>query len=214
MEKVGKETSETLESHGKTIRKFSADLEDVRREMREALVKHGEELGQVRQLSWESAATVKRQSKDVAEITDRLRKIEEGLMPQPLLTSRDELEKIKGIGPQLGKELRAIGITNVGELAVGDARTIAEKTRASREMAEHLQATAQLLMIPGVSETGVELLEEVGITAVKDLAGQDPIQLSRKIREISKTYIEQGKISETEKPTLEEISFWIRQAKT
>ncbi|MEA2089791.1 MAG: DUF4332 domain-containing protein [Thermoproteota archaeon] len=214
LKKTRKETLGTLESHRKIMQKVNANLEDTRRDVQETLGKQGEELEEVRRLSRKTAATVKKQSKDLAKITDRVEKIEKELMPQPLLTSQDKLEKIKGIGPQLGKELRTMRIANVGELVLGDARTIAEKTRVSREMAEHLQTTAQLLMIPGVSGTDVELLEEAGITTKKNLASQDPIQLGRKIDDIVKVYVKKGKISESEKPTLEEISFWIKQAKT
>ena len=133
---------------------------------------------------------------------------------QPRLKSQDNPEEIKGIGPRLGEELRALGITNVGELITAEPSLIDEKTRASRDMAERLQATAQLLMIPGVDENDAEMLVDAGVTSRRELADQDLVPLSRKIREIAKTYLEEGKISEDEKPTIEEISSWIRMAKS
>jgi predicted RecB family nuclease len=114
----------------------------------------------------------------------------------------------------LGEELKSIGITNVGELIMADPVIIDEKTRASREMAERLQATAQLLMIPSVDENAAELLLDAGVTSRRELAAQDLVPLSRKIGEIAKTYIKEGKMSEDKKPTIEEISSWIKMAKS
>jgi predicted RecB family nuclease len=77
-----------------------------------------------------------------------------------------------------------------------------------------LQATAQLRMIPSVDENDAEMLVDAGITSRRELADQDLVQLSRKISEIAKTYIEEGKVSKEENPTIEEISSWIRIAKS
>ncbi len=96
---------------------------------------------------------------------------------------------------------------------MADPAIIDEKTRVSRDMAERLQATAQLRMIPSVDENDAEMLVDAGITSRKKLADQDLVQLSRKISEIAKTYIEEGKISEDENPTIEEVSSWIRMAR-
>jgi predicted flap endonuclease-1-like 5' DNA nuclease len=213
LKKTRNETLETLETHRENMNKIDANIRGTRREMKKVLGRQGEELEGIERLSSRTATAVNKQSKNLAKVTERLEKLEIRLMPKPLLTSGDKLEKIKGIGPQLGKELRDMGIANVGELVLGDTRTIAEKTRISREMAEHLQTASQLLMIPSISETDAELLEEAGITTIRELANQDPIQLGRKIGKIVKVYIKEGKISENEKPTLEKISFWVKQAK-
>ena len=69
-------------------------------------------------------------------------------------------------------------------------------------------------MIPGVDENDAELLVDAGITSRRELADQDLVQLSRRISEIAKTYIEEGKVSKEENPTIEEISSWIRIAKS
>ncbi len=144
----------------------------------------------------------------------RLEKIEEKLMPlQSRWKSQDSPEEIKGIGPRLGKELRALGITNVGEFITADPAFIGKETRVSQDMAERLQGAAQLLMIPGIDENDAELLVEAGVTSIKELANQDLVELSRKINEVAKTYIEDGKISKNANPTIEEISSWIRMAK-
>ena len=79
-------------------------------------------------------------------------------------------------------------------------------------MAENLQAAAQLTMVPGVDADDAELLVEAEIKSRRELASQDLIQLSRKVGEIAKVYLAQGKISKEEYPTIEEISSWIRNA--
>ena len=81
-------------------------------------------------------------------------------------------------------------------------------------MAARLQATAQLGIIPCVDENDAEMLVDAEVTSLRELADQDLVQLGRKIKEIASTYVEEGKISEDEKPTIEEISSWIRMAKS
>jgi hypothetical protein len=68
-------------------------------------------------------------------------------------------------------------------------------------------------MIPGITESHAELLEEAGVTTRKELAIQEPIQLSQKLETIAKTYIEEGRLTEREKPVIEAVVSWIRQAK-
>ena len=113
----------------------------------------------------------------------------------------------------MGKELSDLGITSVGEFLTTDPVIIGEKTRVSQEMAENLQAMAQLMMIPGVDANDAEILIDAGIKSRRELADQDLIQLSRKVGEIAKIYVDQGKISKDEYPTIEEISSWIRMAR-
>ena len=60
----------------------------------------------------------------------------------------------------------------------------------------------------------VKRLNEGSAAALKEqLADQDLIQLSRKVGEIAKIYVDQGKISKDKCPTIEEISSWIRMAR-
>ncbi|MDH5623469.1 MAG: DUF4332 domain-containing protein, partial [Candidatus Bathyarchaeota archaeon] len=183
-------------------------------EMLGALKKQEATIREVGHLSKQGASTLMEQRAELEDVRIRLEKIEEKIMPpEPRLKSQDNPEEIKGIGPRLGEELRAIGITNVGELIVADPALIDEKTRVSRDMAERLQATAQLRMIPSVDENDAEMLVDAGVTSMRELADQNLVQLGRKISEIAKTYIEEGKISKDENPTIEEVSSWIRMAR-
>ena len=169
---------------------------------------------EVKRLNEESTAALKKQRAELEEIELRLERIEGNMVPnQAKLNSLDNPENIKGIGPSLGKELTGLGITSVGEFLTTDPGVIGEKTRVSQEAAENLQAMAQLMMIPGVDANDAELLIEVGVRSRRELADQDLIQLSRKVGEIAKIYVDQGKISKDKCPTIEEISSWIRMAR-
>ena len=216
------ETFTALENQGKNIQKVRRDVVstvetkagETREEMLGALKKQETAIQKAGHLSKQSAVALKKQRADLGDIRIRLEKIEEKLMPpQPRLKSQDNPEEVKGIGPRLGGELRALGISNIGELITADPAIIYEKTRVSPDMAQRLQATAQLLMVPGVDKDDAELLVDAGITSRRELADQDLVQLSRKIGEIAKTYREEGKISEDANPTIEEISSWIRMAR-
>ena len=80
-------------------------------------------------------------------------------------------------------------------------------------MAENLQGLAQLMMVPGVTSSDAELLIDAGVKSRKELSSQDLIVISRNVRELAKIYVDQGKISNEEIPTIEKIASWIRNAR-
>ncbi|MBT8171843.1 DUF4332 domain-containing protein [Candidatus Bathyarchaeota archaeon] len=204
VKKVRSELISVIETKtNETIEKISADLK-----------KQESVINGVKRISEESTKGLKTQLSELEDIKLRLEKIEDKILPnQSSFKSTDNSEIIKGIGPALGSELRMLGINSVGEFLTTDAEIIGEKTRISREMAENLQASAQLMMIPGVGSNDAELLLESGIKTRKELAIQDLIPLSKRIGEIVKIWMDQGKISQDEIPTIEKISSWIRMAR-
>jgi len=217
-----KEMTSLLAAQGKSVKKICSELVSVvetkaveaGERMSADLKKQEAVMNSVKRLSEESNAVLKSQRVELDEIKSRLEQIEGSMVPsQAKLKSVDNPEDIKGIGPTLGKELRGLGINSVGEFLTTDPVVIGEKTRVSHEMAENLQATAQLMMIPGVTANDAELLIEAGVKSRKQLADQDLIQLSRQINDIAKIYVAQQKISKEESPTIEKISAWIRMAK-
>lgn len=223
LENTRQEMLDALAKQKKTIQKVRRDalhvietnLSSVRKELLSRLEKHAKTVQKIELISRQNAEFIEKQTVDLADMRSKLEKIESGLrLSQPILTSQNDLEEIKGVGSGLGKELRSIGLTSVGELIATDPAIIAEKTRLSLKMVESLQQKALLLMIPGVNEVDVRLLREVGVRSRRDLADQDPILLSRRIEEVAKTYVEKGKISGEEKPTFEEVSSWIKDART
>ncbi len=223
---IGKEVMSGLEEHGKIIRKIIQSIREellsaietsfnnAKKETLAALEKQRGAIQTVQRLHKRSVQTIEKQMAELADMRTRIETMEKTFMPsKPKLTSLSKPEDVKGIGPRLAEELQAMGITSVGELITTDPAIIDEKTRVSLEMAKQLQATAQLMIIPGVDEKDAELLKEAEVFSIKELAEQDPIQLSGKIREIAKTHVEQGKITESEKPTIEEVLSWVKHAK-
>jgi predicted RecB family nuclease len=161
-----------------------------------------------------SEKAILKQRDEIVEIRSKLELLEdEFVKPKPQLASQSNVEDVRGIGETTGKELRAMGITDVGELVLSDPAVIAEKTGMSEKMVEKLQGRAQLAMVPGMKEKDMVLLEEVGVTNRKELADQDPFELGKKMNVIFKVYVKEGKISEAEKPTVEEIDSWVRFAR-
>lgn len=222
LDNTRQEMLSALVGQEKTIQKVRKDtlfaietnLSSVRKDLLGKLDRQAKAVQKVERTSKWNAKRVEKQTASLTDIGSKLGKIEAELMPpEPRLTSQNELEDMKGIGSSLGKELRSIGLKNIGELIATEPATIAEKTRPSPEMVERLQQRALLLMIPGINESDIRLLKEVGITSRKELADQDPILLSRRMEEVAKTYVETGKISREEKPSIEEISSWIKNAK-
>ena len=221
-EETNKETLAILAEQRKMIRKARLDMistiakktDETGEKMSADLKKQETVMIGVKRLSEEGATALKKQRAELEEIKLSLGRIEGNIVPiQAKLKTLDNPEDIKGIGPALGKELSGIGITSVGEFLTTDPIIIGEKTRVSQEMAENLQAMAQLMMIPGVDANDAELLIDAGIKSRRELADQDLIQFSRKVGEIAKIYVDQGKISKDEYPTIEEISSWIRMAR-
>ena len=206
-----------LEEQGKTMQSIYEELfpilESISNIKKETSTESERQRRAIRNAGKQNAKTIEKEMLKLNDIKTRLRNIEKQITPlQPKITSSDKPQKINGIGPRIGDALRAMGITSVGELITTDPTIIAVKTSLSLETVKQLQAAAQLQMIPGVGENDVELLKDVGIFTIKELAGQDPIQLGRRIAEIAKTYVEQGKIDESEKPSLEEVMSWVKLA--
>jgi hypothetical protein len=200
LDERGKETLGLLASQKRMIKK-------VRTETISLIEKKTDEIG--RQMS----ADLKKERADLKEIKDGFKRMEASMLPvQTKLNSLSKPEDIKGIGPSLGKDLRGLGINSVGDFLITEPSVIGEKTRVSQEMAENLQSMGQLLMVPGIDANDAEMLLEAGIKSRKELASQDLIKLCRKVSKIAKVYLVQGKITKEECPSIEEISFWIRNA--
>ncbi len=215
------ETSDLLAKQEKTLKKYQSDListvETKMVENKEKILfdlkkQEGFILG-VKRITEGCTIELEKQRTSLEDVKIGLGRIEDNLVTkQAQLRSMDDPEEIKGIGPALGKELRLLGISSVGEFITTDPLVIGEKTRVTKEMAENLQAMGQFMMIPGLDADDAELLVDAGIKNRKELADTDLIQLSRKIDELAKIYVEQGKLSKDQRPTIEEIASWKRMA--
>jgi hypothetical protein len=150
----------------------------------------------------------------LGDLSKRIEKLEAALiLPTPKLRSQSRTEEVRGVDLRLAQDLKAMGITNVGELVLSDLKDVCARTSATPEIASRLQGRAQLLMIPCIDEMDAEMLLDVGITSKKALASQDVIELCRSLSVVATAYVADRKISESERPTLEEISTWIESAK-
>jgi len=109
--------------------------------------------------------TINKLTSTVTDMKRKLKTLEKRLNPKPKVTINDKPQKIKGIGPQLAQKLKVMGVTTVGELITADPITIAIRTQLSEDKAKVLQTRAKMLMIPGLDEKQVELLEQMGITS-------------------------------------------------
>ncbi len=222
IQEANKQTVDLLASQRRAVKKIRSDLVsaidtkmvETGEKMSANILRQEASINGVKRLSEESATALKNQQMELEEIKHKLESIEGNMVQSKAeLKSLDSPEDIKGIGPALGKELRSLGIESVGDFLITDPELVGEKTRVSTEMAENLQASAQLMMVPGVNSTAADLLVEAGIKSRSQLADQELIELSRKVSEIAKVYLAQGKIPKEEYPTIEEISAWIRNAK-
>jgi hypothetical protein len=171
-------------------------------------------LEQIEQKERTTKAAIMEQKNELAEIRSKLEKLEYRLAkPEPLLGSQSSVTEIKGIGYGKGAELKEIGITNVGEFIMADSKIVAERLGSSKKTVEKLQGRAQLLMVPGVKDKHLSLLEAVNVNDRSSLSTQDPIELSKRMNFIFEAKAAKGKISPVEKPTIEEIDSWIKFSK-
>ena len=221
---IGKQLGDGFNEQVEMLKEFHASIVD-RFDTKLAEVKSGvtRQLGEIEgtmkrheQRNTKNANAILKQTGEIADIRLKIEKLEEEItkMPKPQLTSQSSPEEVRGIGENTGNELREMGITNVRELVLTDPGVIAEKTGMTVKTVEKLQGRAQLQMIPGIKEKDLMLLEDVGVMNRKELAAQDPIELGRKMNEVLKAYVDEGKISEAEKPTIEEIYSWVKFAKS
>jgi predicted flap endonuclease-1-like 5' DNA nuclease len=185
-------------------------------ELREEIVPQlGEIKASSEQQDKKTANAILKQRDEIADVKLKLDALETDLAkPKPELNSLSDTVDIKGIGPNKANELKEMGITNVGEFIMAEPQAITKGTGMSQGAVEKFQARAQLSMVPGVKGKDLTLLEELGIMSRRQLSNQDPIDLSKRINKVFTDLVEKGQMSEEEKPTIEEISSWIRHAKT
>ena len=219
LQNIRKETLNTFEKQEKGLQQVSQELNSaietsingVKEELLGEFAKQEKAASGIEQ----SNKTIEKAITELADMKTRLESLETILtLPKPKITGQSNPRDIKGVGQILKEELEAMGITNAGQVLSADTAVIADKTRLTRETAGRLQGTMQLLMIPGIDETDVELLEKVGVTNSRELSEQNPYELHSKLLDVSRTYIEENKIVESEKPTLEEVLSWVKLAKS
>jgi predicted flap endonuclease-1-like 5' DNA nuclease len=223
MENMRKDFTKGLDQQGEAIKqsqtnlvnRLNGQLSDLKEEIARQLGEIKASSEQLEQQEKKAANAILRQRDEITDVKLRLDSLEEELAkPKPELTSISDTVDVKGIGPTKANELKEMGIATVGEFILTDPQVIAQGTSTSQGVVEKLQARAQLSMVPGVKGKDLILLEELGITNRRQLANQDPIDLSKRINKLFNNLVEKGQISGDEKPTIEEITSWVKFAKT
>jgi hypothetical protein len=215
LKSVRKGFKEQGEATKEVIGDFLVSLEPQLADIRETVEKQRGEiecaLMQIDQKGKRTEATITEQRDELAEIRLKLERLEGSLAkPEPLLGSQSSVAEVKGIGHGKAAGLKEIGITNVGEFIMADSTVVAEELGSSPKAIENLQGRAQLLMVPGLKQKYLFLLEGANIRDRNSLSDQDPIELSKKINTVFETNVAKGKLSPADKPTIEEIDSWIK----
>lgn len=158
--------------------------------------------------------TIESIEKDLKNIREIMEKIDS--VPEPYLTSTDEMKAIEGKLLKRGtvQQLKLSGIEKIEDLLLKSPVEIALTKTMTESEANSLQSVIQLLMIPGVQHEDAVLLLKSGVNSKQELALQDTFSLGARISKVAELYIEEGKIKETEKPSLEKVASWIKWAKT
>jgi predicted flap endonuclease-1-like 5' DNA nuclease len=209
------QNKEIKEINENLVNLFTKNLADTKDELTRELVGIENTMAANERSNKKMEKAFSKQKEEIGNVKLDLERLEaEFISPKAQLTSDSKTEDVRGIGENTEKELREMGITSVGELVLADPAVIAAKTGMSEKIVEKLQGRAQLAMVPGVGDRDLVLLEEVGITNRKELADQDPLELGRRINGVFAFCVEKGKITEAEKPKIEEIYSWVKFAKT
>lgn len=208
LEESTKGVKKSLSEQGEAIEKVNANLLE---KLGRPLADIESALMKMDQRDSKTEAAISKQKIEIEEINLRIGRLENELTKGvPLLASQSKLEDVKGIGEGKAAELREMGIANVGDLIMADPKVAAVKMGSSEKTFEKLQGRAQLSLVPGMKEKALFLLEELDIVDRKSLAEQDPIELGKKINAIFNVNIANGKVSEGDKPTIEEIDSWVK----
>jgi predicted flap endonuclease-1-like 5' DNA nuclease len=120
--------------------------------------------------------------------------------------------EIEGIGEKYAKKLEKEGISDVEDLlplTYRQIKELAEKTVISIKLIDKWQEHANLMRIDGVGPEYSDVLNQVGIDSVKELARRNPQNTLDKIVELDK---EKPDVIR-ELPTLKSIKSWINEAK-
>lgn len=197
-----------------SLQKTNMSVEETRTATNNALEVQQQIFKNAQKENKKNAQVLKKQTTELTGVRKRVEKVEKALTPaKTKVTSKSKLNAVKGVKPNLAEGMRNMGIRNVGQFLTTDPAVIAAKTSELHETVTNLQAQAQLLMVPGVDLSDAELLVKVGVTSRKDLADQDPVQLSRAIVNVTNTYVEKGRMSASRVPTVDDVWSWIRSAR-
>ncbi|MCK4933332.1 DUF4332 domain-containing protein [Candidatus Bathyarchaeota archaeon] len=152
--------------------------------------------------------------KDLKKLQGVIEKVNS--VPETYLTSTGNIDALGGKILKRGtvRRLKKNGFEKIEDLLLASPLEIAHTKAVSESEAKGLQSILQLLMVPGVQHEDAVLLLESGVNSKEELALQNTFSLGSRIVKTTELYIEEGKIKEEDKPSLEEIASWIKWART
>jgi predicted flap endonuclease-1-like 5' DNA nuclease len=130
------------------------------------------------------------------------------------LPSPARVDEIEGIGATYSKKLKDAGIKTTDDLLDAGGtkhgrKELSEKTGISETIILEWVNMADLFRIRGIAEEYSELLKEVGVSTVVELARRNPESLHEAIDGVNEAKKLVRRI-----PTLNQTKDWIEQAKT
>jgi len=120
--------------------------------------------------------------------------------------------EIEGIGKKYGKTMETAGILDVESLLGLDRdgiKKLAEKTKISEKLIDKWAEHADLMRISGVGPEYAEVINEIGIDSVKELAQRNPNNTLDRMMKLDKEKPDMFR----KPPTLQMIEDWIEEAK-
>ena len=199
---------EKLENHKKDIETARKKLTGIENKI-DGLQDAQKDLSNLRKL--QVIETVEKDLKGIKGIMEKF-----DVIPEPYLTSTDKIEALKGsvLKEETVLGLKSKGIERIEDLLLRNPVEIAMTKIMSESEAKSLQSIMQLLMVPGIKREDAILLLKSGVNSRQELSLQDPFSLGAKVSRTAELCINEGKFNEKEKPSLEEITSWIKWAKT
>ncbi len=120
--------------------------------------------------------------------------------------------EVEGIGTKYSKTLEKAGVSNVEDLISFDSvkiKNLSASTKISEKMIDKWAEHADLMRIGGVGPEYADVLNQVGVDSVKELAQRNPKNTLDKIMDLDKKKPDVFR----KPPRLEEIEDWIEEAK-
>jgi len=150
----------------------------------------------------------------VEEIEDWINKAQELNNVKKTKTTPKEtpIIEIEGIGKKYGKTMESAGYLDVESLIGLDRdaiKKLAEKTKISEKLLDKWAEHADLMRIDGIGPEYAEVINEIGIDSVKELAQRNPSNTLERIAKLDKEKPDMFR----RPPTLGMIEDWIEQAK-
>ncbi|MCW3981487.1 MAG: DUF4332 domain-containing protein [Candidatus Bathyarchaeota archaeon] len=215
MKNLQKQTEHLYKKLEKGLEKCEKNLANAQKKLEE-IEQKTDGIGK----SQKQLSELKKKLQSAVSVDNSLKNINRGIreinsVPKPYLASTDQIQLLEGkiLKKDTVRRLKAVGFSKIEDLLLKSPMDIVITEAMSENEAKNLQSILQLLMVPGVGHEDAMLLLKSGVNSKQELGLQDTFSLGARISKVAEHYLEEGKIKENEKPSLEEIASWIKWAK-